>query len=146
MQYNISTSVSDPVPDPVPSPDFPFLEFPLTEVGNQSQIDSPSISDMLDPRESSISLRKASRSTDFPLKSVQNRASDEERAVFRDLTVSVKHTQSTRDSSTNSISDNSTPRKSISGTKNCNPTALQVETNISFDTEGEIYASRNSIE
>ena len=33
-QHNISTSVSDTVPDPVPSPDFPFLEFPLTEVVN----------------------------------------------------------------------------------------------------------------
>ena len=91
MQYKNSASVSDPVP----SPDFPFLEFPLTEVVNQSQIDSPSISDMLDLRESSNSSRKASKNTDFPLKSVQNRASDEERAVFRDLTISAKHTQST---------------------------------------------------
>ena len=35
--------IPDPVPDPTPSPDFPFLEFPLTEVVNQSQIDSSSI-------------------------------------------------------------------------------------------------------
>ena len=34
IQHNISTSVLDPAPDPVPSPDFPFLEFPLTEVVN----------------------------------------------------------------------------------------------------------------
>ena len=40
-----SVSVSDPFPDPVPTPDFPFQEFPLTEVVNQSQIDSSSISD-----------------------------------------------------------------------------------------------------
>ena len=40
-------SVSDPVPDPIPTPDFPFQEFPLTEVVNQSQIDSSSISDTL---------------------------------------------------------------------------------------------------
>ena len=43
----IPSSVSDPVPDPVPTPDFPFQEFPLMEVVNQSQIDSSSISDML---------------------------------------------------------------------------------------------------
>ena len=62
IQYNISTSV----PDPVPTPDFPFLEFLLMEVVNQSQIDSSSISDMLDLRESSISPKKALPSTDFP--------------------------------------------------------------------------------
>ena len=93
---------------------------------------------MLDLRESNNSLRKASKSTDFPLKSVQNRASDEEIPVFRDLTISEKHTQSTRDSSTISIPGNSTTRKSISGTKDGNPTALQVDTDISFDKEGEI--------
>ena len=54
-----STSVSDPTPDPIPTPDFPFQEFPLTEVVTQSQIDSSSISDTLDPRETSNSLRKA---------------------------------------------------------------------------------------
>ena len=67
-------SVSDPVPDPVPPPEFPFTEFPSTEVVSQSQIDISSISDMLDPRETSNSLRKPTRSTDSPLKSVQNRA------------------------------------------------------------------------
>ena len=30
----ITSSVSDPDPDPVPTPDFPFQEFPLTEVVN----------------------------------------------------------------------------------------------------------------
>ena len=32
-------SVLDPVSDPAPSPDFPFQEFPLTEVVTQSRID-----------------------------------------------------------------------------------------------------------
>ena len=72
----ISGSVSDPAPDPVPTPDFPFQEFPLTEVVNQSQIDSSSISDTLDPRENSNSLRKATKSTDLPLKSGLNSSSD----------------------------------------------------------------------
>ena len=35
----IQHSVSDPDPAPILSPDFPFQEFPLTEVVNQSQID-----------------------------------------------------------------------------------------------------------
>ena len=65
-----SVSVSDPVPDPVPTPDFPFQEFPLTEVVNQSQIDSSSISDTLASRECSNSTRKAPTSTDFSLISV----------------------------------------------------------------------------
>ena len=66
-----TSSVSDPDPDPapIPTPDFPFQEFPLTEVVNQSQIDYYSISDMTDLRESSNSLRKATRSTDLTLKS-----------------------------------------------------------------------------
>ena len=62
-----SVSVSDPAPGPIPTPDFPFQEFPLTEVVNQSQTDSSSISDMLDLRETSNSSRKATRSTDLPL-------------------------------------------------------------------------------
>ena len=69
IQHNTSTSIPESVPAPVPSPDFPFQEFPLTEVVSQSQIDSSSISDTLDPRESSNSLRKATKSTDLPLKS-----------------------------------------------------------------------------
>ena len=54
---SVSESVPDPAPDPVPTPDFPFKEFPLTEVVTQSQIDSSSISDMSDPRETSNSSR-----------------------------------------------------------------------------------------
>ena len=108
-------SVSDPAPDPIPTPDFPFQEFPLTEVVNQSQIDSSSISDTLDLRENSNSSRKATKSTDLPLKSGLNNRSHEEMRENRDLTVSDKHTQSSRDSSTISISDNSTTRESIPG-------------------------------
>ena len=58
----IPSSVSESVPDAAPSPDFPFQEFLLTEVVTQSQIDSSSISDTLDPRETSNSLRKATKS------------------------------------------------------------------------------------
>ena len=47
IQHNTSTSVPESVPAPVPSPDFPFQEFPLTEVVTQSPIDSSSISDTL---------------------------------------------------------------------------------------------------
>ena len=45
VQQGISTSVSDPdpAPTPIPTPDFPFQEFPLTEVVRQSQIDISSI-------------------------------------------------------------------------------------------------------
>ena len=112
---SVSDPDPDPVPDPIPTPDFPFQEFPLTEVVTQSQIDYSSISYMLALRECSNSTKKAPTSTDSSLKSVQNCSSDEEMAFFRDLTVSDKHTQSSRDSSTISISDNSTTRESIPG-------------------------------
>ena len=85
---SVSESVPDPVPDPVPTPDFPFQEFPLTEVVNQSQIDYSSISDTSDPRENNNSLRKATKSTDLPLKSGLNNRSHEEMRENRDLTVS----------------------------------------------------------
>ena len=115
VQHNISTSVSDPDPAPILSPDFPFQEFPLTEVVKQSQIDISSISGTADSRECSNSTKKAPMSTDFSLKSMQNCSSDEEMAFFRDLTVSEKHTQSSRDSNTISIPDNSDTRKSNPG-------------------------------
>ena len=115
----IQHSVSGPDPTPIPTPDFPFQEFPLTEVVNQSQIDISSISDMLDPRETSNSSRKATKSTDLPLqsglKSVLNNRSHEEMRENRDLTVSTAPTQSSRDSNTIPISDNSTTRKSTPG-------------------------------
>ena len=135
----IPSSVSESVP--APSPDFPFQEFPLTEVVTQSQIDSSSISDMLDPRETSNSLRKATKSTDLPLKSGLNSSSTEEMRENRDSTVSEKHTQSSRDSSTISISDNSTPRKSIPGIMADTSSTFPVDTDI---TEApEVQSSNN---
>ena len=108
----IQHSVSDPDPAPIPTPDFPFQEFPLTEVVNQSQMDISSISDTSDPRENSNSSRKATKSTDLPLQSGLAKRSHEEMTEYRDLTVSDKHTQSSRDSNTISIPDNSTTRES----------------------------------
>ena len=137
----IPSSISDPVPDPTPSPDFPFQEFLLTEVVNQSQIDSSSISDTLDPRESSNSLRKATKSTDLPLKSGLNSSSDKEMRENRDSTVSEKHIQSSRDSSTISISDNSTPRKSISGIMTDTPSTFPVKTDAA--EEIQVQSSNN---
>ena len=102
-------------PDPIPTPDFPFQEFPLTEVVKQSQIDISSISDTSDPRENSNSSRKATKSTDLPLQSGLANRSHEEMTEYRDLTVSDKHTQSSRDSNTISISDNSATRESNPG-------------------------------
>ena len=129
------------VPGPDPTPDFPFQEFPLTEVVSQSQIDISSISDTSDLRETSNSLRKATKSS-------LNSSSHEEMKENRDLTVSDKHTQSSRDSSTISISDNSATRKSIPGitprimtdTPSA-PTAFPVETDVTATPEeipGEI--------
>ena len=108
----IQHSVSDPDPAPILSPDFPFQEFPLTEVVKQSQIDISSISDTSDPRETSNSLSKATKSTVLPLQSGLANRSHEEMTEYRDLTVSDKHTQSSRDSNTISIPDNSATRKS----------------------------------
>ena len=106
----IQHSVSDPDPAPIPTP-----EFPLTEVVKQSQIDISSISDTSDMRETSNSSSKATKSTDLPLqsglKSVLNSSTHEEITEYRDLTVSDKHTQSSRDSDTISIPDNSATRK-----------------------------------
>ena len=115
IQHNTSTSVSDPDPAPIPTPDFPFQEFLLTEVVNQSQIDYYSISDTPVPRECSNSSRKATKSTDLPLQSGLANRSHEEMTEYRDLTVSDKHTQFSRDSNTIPISDNSTTRKSTPG-------------------------------
>ena len=143
----IQHSVSDP--NPAPSPDFPFQEFPLTEVVTQSQIDSSSISDTSDPRETSNSSRKVTRSTDLPLKSGLNNRSHEEMRENRDLTVSDKHTQSSRDSNTIFISDNSTTRKSIPGIMTdtpSTPTTFSVETDVTVtpaEIPEEIQAQSN---
>ena len=84
----IQHSVSDPDPTPIPTPDFPFQEFPLTEVVKQSQIDISSISDTLVPRECSNSSSKATNEyrflTEIRLKQLFRRRN----GIFRDLTVS----------------------------------------------------------
>ena len=134
----IQHSASDPDPVPIPTPDFPFQEFPLTEVVKQSQIDISSISDTSDPRENSNSSRKATKSTDLPLQSGLANRSHEEMTEYRDLTVSDKHTQSSRDSNTISISDNSATRESnpgiipriTTGIMTDTPTTLPVETDV----------------
>ena len=104
----VQHSVSDPDPAPILSPDFPFQEFPLTEVVNQSQIDYYSISDMPVPRECSNSSRKA-------IKSGLNSSTHEELREIKGSAVSIAPAQSSRDSNTISISDNSTTRKSTPG-------------------------------
>ena len=104
----IQHSISDPDPTPIPTPDFPFQEFPLTEVVNQSQIDYYSISDTPVPRECSNSSRKA-------IKSGLNSSTHEELREIKGSAVSTAPTQSSRDSNTISISDNSTTRKSTPG-------------------------------
>ena len=133
----IQHSVSGPDPAPIPTPDFPFQEFPLTEVVNQSQIDYFSISDTTDPRGCSISSRIATKSTYLPLKSGLNNRSHEEMTEYRDLTVSDKHTQSSRDSNAISIPENSTTRKSTPGITTgimtdtpSTPTTFPVETDV----------------
>ena len=90
----IQHSVSDPDPAPIPTPDFPFQEFPLTEVVNQSQIDYYNISDTSDPRECSDSSRKATKSTDLPLKSGLNSSTHKELREIKGLAVSTAPTQS----------------------------------------------------
>ena len=140
----IPSSISDPAPDPVPTPDFPFQEFLLTEVVIQSQIDSSSISDTLDPRENSNSSRKATKSTDLPLKSGLDSSSDKEMRENRDSTISEKHIQSSRDSSTISISDNSTPRKSISGIMTDTPSTFPVKADVTEAPEEiQVQSSNN---
>ena len=129
----IQHSVSGPDPAPIPTPDFPFQEFPLTEIVNQSQIDFSSFSDTLVSRECSNSSRKATKSTDLPLKSGLNSSTHEEMKENRDLTVSEMHTQSSRDPTTISISGNSNPRKSIPGIMTDTPiitTTSPVETDV----------------
>ena len=146
----IQHSVPGPDPTPIPTPDFPFQEFPLTEVVKQSQIDISSISDTSDPRETSNSSSKATKSTDLPLqsglKSVLNNRSHEEMRENRDLTVSTAPTQSSRDSNTISISDNSATRESNPGIDTriipgimtdtpITPTAFPVETDVTETPE-----------
>ena len=124
----IQHSVPGPDPTPIPTPDFPFQEFPLTEVVKQSQIVISSISDTLDPRETSNSSRKATKSTDLPLQSSLANRSHEEMRENRDLTVSTAPTQSSRDSNTISISDNSATRESNPGINTGITTGIMTDT------------------
>ena len=136
----IQHSVSDPDPAPIPTPDFPLQEFPLTEVVKQSQIDISSISDTSDPRESSNSSSKATTSTNFSLKSMQNCSSDEEITEYRDLTVSDKHTQSSRDSNTIFTPDNSATRKSNTRIITGITTGIMTDTPTTFSEETDVTA------
>ena len=136
----IQHSASGPDPAPIPTPDFPFQEFPLTEVINQSQIDISSISDTSDPRENSNSSRKATKSTDLPLQSGLANRSHEEMTEYRDLTVSDKHTQSSRDSNTISISDNSTTRESNPGIITRITTGIMTDTPATLPVETDVTA------
>ena len=124
----IQHSVPGPDPTPIPTSDFPFQEFPLTEVVKQSQIVISSISDMLDLRETSDSSRKATKSTDLPLQSGLANRSHEEMRGNRDLTISTAPTQSSRDSNTISISDNSATRESNPGINTGITTEIMTDT------------------
>ena len=141
----IQRSVSDPDPTPIPTPDFPFQEFPLTEVVKQSQIDISSISDASDPRETGNSSRKATRSTDLPLKSGLNSSTHEELRENRDLTASTAPTQSLRDSNTISTPDNSATRESNPGIDTRimtdTPTTIPVETDVTAIHHSNNYRS-----
>ena len=135
IQHNISTSVSDPDPAPILSPDFPFQEFPLTEVVNQSQIDYYSISDTTDLRECSNSSRKA-------IKSGLNSSTHEELREIKGSAISTAPTQSLRDSNTISTPDNSTTRESNPGITSrimtdtpSTPTTFSVETDVTMIPE-----------
>ena len=132
----IQHSVPGPDPAPIPTPDFPFQEFPLTEVVKQSQIDISSISDASDPRETSNSSRKATKSTDLPLKSGLNSSTHEELGENRDLTASTAPTQSLRDSNTISTPDNSATRESNPGID----TRIMTDTATTFPVETDVTA------
>ena len=148
IQHNTPTSVPGPDPTPIPTPDFPFQEFPLTEVVKQSQIDISSISDASDPRETSNSSSKATTSTDSALKSGLNNSTTEELRESRDLTASAVPTQSLRDSNTIFTPDNSATRESNPGidtgittdTPNA-PTAFPEETDVTAIHHSNNYRS-----
>ena len=142
IQHNTPTSVSDPDPAPILTPDFPFLEFPLTEVVKQSQIDISSISDASDPRETSNSSSKATTSTDSALKSGLNNSTTEELRENRDLTASAVPTQSLRDFNTIFTPDNSAARKSNPGIDTGITTGIMTDTSTTFQ-ETDIHHSNN---
>ena len=132
-------------PTPVPTPDFPFQEFPLTEVVRQSQIDISSISDTSNLRETSNSSSKGTKSTDLPLQSGLANRSHKEMTEYRDLTISDKHTRSSRDSNTISIPDNSTTRESNPGIITRITPRIMTETPSTFSEETDITAIHTEI-
>ena len=134
----IQHSVSDP--DPILTPDFPFQEFPLTEVVRQSQIDFSSISDASEPRETSNSSSKATTSTVSALKSGLNNSTTEELRENRDLTASAVPTQSLRDFNTIFTPDNSATRKSNPGIT----TGITTDTPATFSEETDVTAIHHS--
>ena len=136
----IQHSVPGPDPAPIPTPDFPFQEFPLTEVVKQSQIDISSISDASDPRETSNSLRKATKSTVLPLQSGLANRSHEELRENRDLTASTVPTQSSRDSNTISTPDNSATRESNPGIDTRIIPGIMTDTPTTFPEETDVTA------
>ena len=136
----IQHSVPGPDPTPIPTPDFPFQEFPLTEVVKQSQIDISSISDASDLRETSNSSRKATKSTVLPLQSGLANRSHEELRENRDLTAPTAPTQSSRDSNTISTPDNSATRESNPGID----TRIMTDTPTTFPVETDVTAIHHS--
>ena len=136
----IQHSVPGPDPTPIPTPDFPFQEFPLTEVVKQSQIDISSISDASDLRETSNSSSKATTSTDSALKSGLNSSTHEELRENRDLTTSTAPTQSLRDSNTISTPDNSATRESNPGID----TGIMTDAPTTFQEETDVTAIHHS--
>ena len=136
IQHNTPTSVPGPDPTPIPTPDFPFQEFPLTEVVKQSQIDISSISDASDPKETSNSSSKATTSTDSALKSGLNNSTTEELRENRDLTASAVPTQSLRDSNTIFTPDNSATKESNTGITR----GITTDTPTTFPEETDVTA------
>ena len=143
IQHNTPTSVPGPDPTPIPTPDFPFQEFPLTEVVKQSQIDISSISDASNPRETSNSSSKATTSTDLALKSGLNNSTTEELRENRDLTASAVPTQSSRDSNTIFTPDNSATRESNPGIDTGITTGIMTDTPTTFQ-ETDVTAIHHS--
>ena len=139
----IQHSVPGPDPTPIPTPDFPFQEFPLTEVVKQCQIDISSISDASDPRETSNSSSKATTSTDSALKSGLNNSTHEELRENRDLTASAVPTQSLRDSNTIFTPDNSATRESNPGIDTRITTGIMTDTPTTFQ-ETDVTAIHHS--
>ena len=144
VEIQHSVSDPDPAPTPILTPDFPFLEFPLTEVVKQSQTDYYSISDVSVSRECSNSSRKATKSTDLPLKSGLNNRSHEELRENRDLASSEKHIQSSRDFNTIFTPDNSAARKSNPGIDTGITTGIMTDTSTTFSEETDVTAIHHS--